>query len=135
MKDNVLGVLTWWMTARRVSLSPGLSDKPWSAHPMALELTSLDASWITTTLWASMVMIDRLILFKLSPIKRKRKQMHSKNIYVLWLSKKCFVSENEQTYSAGLREENCWRDHVKMNVWEHKKGDRASGGGGIQDST
>lgn len=52
MKGNVLGVLTWWRTPRSVSLSPGLSCRPCKAHLSASELTSLDASWITTTLWA-----------------------------------------------------------------------------------
>lgn len=91
MKDNVLGVLTWWRTPRRVSSSPGLSDKPSRAHLTALELTSRDASWITTTLWAAVDMMGLFEAFATGiyvRLKRKMKPRQDNGLGLFWL-KQC----------------------------------------------
>lgn len=56
-KENILGLLIQSRIATIISWSPALTENFSRAPRIAFELTSLDASWITTTLWVSVVIV------------------------------------------------------------------------------
>lgn len=56
-KENILGLLIQSRIATIISWSPALTENFSRAPRIAFELTPLDASWITTTLWVSVVIV------------------------------------------------------------------------------
>lgn len=56
-KENLLGLLSQSRIATMISWSPALTDNFVRAFRIAFKLTSLDASWITTTVWGSVLIL------------------------------------------------------------------------------